>query len=254
MYYYWGGTGEYWRSTELFDAWTIVAVLVAVAMLHGVWRLWRGMRLDPFERSIRALRQRPADRSIEFPRRRRPTHQTRGFQVSLLPLMLVSGGLAILLAQAQRPDDVSRPATWMLFLTVGAWYGAGAWSHRRGFGPLRNEAFAAIATTTLLSALLWGFYSLVDFYHQEPGYGRLTTSVPVLLWWTSVGGALGGLIGAFRANRIYCNARSIDRAEDAALPASFEASLAAPDTLRKVRWRGSTTAISRPPAAGRVNS
>ena len=64
MYYYWG-SGHYWRSSELFDAWTIVAAGVAIALMHGVWRLWRGMRLDAFERTIRSLRQKPTQPALE---------------------------------------------------------------------------------------------------------------------------------------------------------------------------------------------
>ena len=45
-------------------------------------------------------------------------------------VILLAALTAIPAAQAQRPDDVSRPATWLLFAGVGTWYGTRAWSRR----------------------------------------------------------------------------------------------------------------------------
>ena len=101
-----------WHVKSNWTTWDSVAVAIAAVTFYGVWRLWRGMRLDAFERSMRTLRQQP-QKTMAFPRRPRTASKSTGMlQISLLPLMLISAGLAILLAQTQRPDDLSRAVTW----------------------------------------------------------------------------------------------------------------------------------------------
>lgn len=171
------------------------------------------MRPDAFERRLRALRER-RQRSVSFPQQQAAPAAAGLLRISLLQLMLISGALAVLIAQAQRPDDISRPFTWALFVGVGTWYGARAWAHHRGLGPLRNCAFAGSVGGAGVSLLLWGFYLAVDAWWGTSA-GRVSASFPVLLWWTAAGGAVGALFGAHRGNRAY----NIPGLDDASTPA-----------------------------------
>jgi hypothetical protein len=222
--------------TRAFDPWTAASLVVLAAMLHGVWRLWRGMRIDAFQRDLRTMRQQPQT-SIVFPGfRAAESSRTGFFQISLLPLMLASSGLAMLLAQAQRPDDLSRPLTWALFVGVGAWYGIRAWPNRRGVGPLRNFTWAGVYSAVILSAGLWAFYLAVDLWWGN-GIGRLNSSFSVLLWWTAVGGFAGGLIGAFRANLVYGRSRTeVSPAKRAAPPDAVDLAIAVAPRKRRLAW------------------
>ena len=228
-----------WHETHLlsaFNAWTAVAIVILAVMLHGVWRLWRGMRLDAFERGLRQLREQPLT-AVRFGGARPASPSQAGwFQISLLPLMLLSCALALLLAQAQRPDDVSRPVTWALFVVVGAWYGTRSWSYARGVGPLRGFALAGVCSATCISALLWGFYLAVDTWWGGVSVQRLTATVPTLLWWTAVGGVLGGLIGAWRAERVYDHVRAETDDVQGPQPAVAEVVVRPVPRSRKLQW------------------
>ncbi|MDP7015417.1 MAG: hypothetical protein QGG36_06440, partial [Pirellulaceae bacterium] len=69
--------------TRAFDPWTAASLVVLAAMLHGVWRLWRGMRIDAFQRDLRTMRQQPQT-SIVFPGFRAAANSRTGFfQISL---------------------------------------------------------------------------------------------------------------------------------------------------------------------------
>lgn len=209
------------QAVSAFDVGTGVALVILAVMLHGVWRLWRGMRRDAFELGLQALRHRRPGASISFPRRRAaPADRAGLLQLSLLPLMLVSSGLAILLAQAQRPDDMGRSVTWLLFVSVASWYGTWSWSRVRGIGPLRNFAWGGVWGGIAVSALLWGFYLAVDSYWGDVSYSRLTASTGTLLWWTAMGGVVGALVGSFRANLSYSRSRL--EVERAVVPTSVD--------------------------------
>ncbi|MCA9179519.1 MAG: hypothetical protein KDB14_33920 [Planctomycetales bacterium] len=237
-YHYWFYDHQYAYNT--WDAWLAVALVVVAVALHGVWRLWRGMRLDNFERSVRALRHSSSAR-LTMPATARPAPQRGWLNVSLLPLMLWSAGLSFLLAQAQQPDKLSRPVTWALFVIVGSWYGTSFWSHRRGVGPLRNRALAGVLGAGSMSLLVWSFYMAVDAWRGDAGYERLTAGVPTLLWWVAVGGVFGSLIGSLRANRIYGRVHIAPAAiapphsgDDAAAPIALPRIVATPRTRGRV--------------------
>lgn len=204
MYYQgdgWYGFGWHDHVVNVWDPLLAVALLLFAIMLYGVWRLWRGLWLDNFVRTLRTLHQQPnarlALRSQSAPPR------SGVFQLSLLPLMLLASGLALLLAQAQQPDELSRPVTWALFVVIGSAYGAHAWGRRRGVGPLRNNAFAGAVSGMLVSFSLWTFYMAVDAYGSVGPVPaeRLTARVPQLLWWTAGGSVVGAFLGAIRAQR-----------------------------------------------------
>ncbi|MCA9177564.1 MAG: hypothetical protein KDB14_23925 [Planctomycetales bacterium] len=201
MYYYYYDRDV---AQDVWNPWLAVALIVVAVCLHGVWRLWRGMRLDAFERGLRELRREPWTR-LAFPRSSAPpaAPRTGWLQISLLPLMILSVGLAMLLAQLQRPDEFSRPVTWCLFVVVGALYGSTFWRHQRGVGPLRNSAWSGALGAMAVSTLLWLFYMGVDVWRGDAGYARVTASFATLLWWAAVGGVGGALLGAQRAGAVY---------------------------------------------------
>ncbi|MCA9179520.1 MAG: hypothetical protein KDB14_33925 [Planctomycetales bacterium] len=214
---------QYDMAVDFWSPWLVVALVIVAACWYCVFQLWRGMRPDGFEQSLRRLRREPGSR-LRWSRAEAPTaaaHSTQNaaqhanqptgvLQISLLPLMLISCGMAMLLAQAQQPDEFSRPFTWALFVGVGAWYGTTRWRRRRGVGPLRNLAWSGATSAMAVSGLLWAFYMAVDAWRGDTGYERLTGSGATLLWWIAVGSALGALLGAHRAGSLYRRAFALE--------------------------------------------
>ena len=254
MYYYYYGYGWYDHVVDVWDTQLAVAVVIFGVMLFCVWRLWRGMQLDDFEKNLRTLRQQPNRRlAVETAE---PTTRKGRLQISLLPLMLVATGLAMLLAQAQQPDDLSRPATWAVFVIVASFYGTHAWRHIRGFGPLRNFALAGALSAAAISAILWAFYMGVDQWWsavRETPAERLTARLPQLLWWTAVGGALGSLLGAARAHR-YSNRLHLEEEPGAAVTPEewFEATAVARDEESPVLEARSAIQVEASPGRRRL--